>query len=78
VLEEIDELLELTLLERVGLPLISSSSSMSITILGGNQAIEILAEELEKCLFTNSLMGTTIQDGGKRERNDEPLLITLR
>jgi len=40
VLEEIDELLELTLLERVGLPLISSSSSTSITILGGNQAIE--------------------------------------
>ena len=24
-----------------------------------------------KCLFTNSLIGTTIQDGGKRERSNQ-------
>ena len=72
MLEEIDELLELALLEKADLPLILSQS-MFMSILEGIWAIEkwvVLAEELEKCIFANSLTGATIQDGGKRERSD--------
>ena len=46
---------------------------MSISILEDNWAIEkyiVKLAELEKYLFATSLMGATIQDGGKRERSD--------
>ena len=46
---------------------------MSIAILASILAIwkgfELRAE-VDICIFTNSLMGATIQDGGMRERSD--------
>jgi len=38
-----------------------------LAIVGG---CEVVAE-MKRCIFSNSLMGATIQDGGKRERSDE-------
>ena len=72
VLEETNEFLELALLEEVDIPLMMSQST-SMSILEGNWAIEkcvVPDAEFEKCIFTTSLMGTTIQDGGKRERSE--------
>ena len=45
---------------------------MSITTLAGINAIWVgfvLEAEVGVCIFTNSLMGATIQDGGTRERS---------
>jgi len=45
----------------------------SMSILDGIWAIvgfEVIVDEKRKCLFTISLTGTTMQDGGKRERSD--------
>ena len=45
---------------------------MSITTLAGINAIWVgfvLEAEVEVCIFTNSLMGTTIQDSGMKERS---------
>ena len=66
---------ELTLLEKLDLPLIMSiSMSMSMSILHGILAIvggcEVIVE-MKRCIFSNFLMGTTIQDGSKRERINE-------
>ena len=72
MLEEIDEFLKLALLERVDLPLILLQLT-SIFILESNWAIGkcvVKITELEKYLFVTSLMGTIIQDGGKRERSN--------
>ena len=47
--------------------------TVSISILDSKQVIfkfEVIAKEWEKYLFITSLMGTTIQDGGKRERSN--------
>ena len=69
VFEEIDELLELALLVRVGFSLIMS---MSMSILDGIWVIvefEVIADEERKCLFIISLIDATIQDRGKRERS---------
>ena len=46
---------------------------MSISILDRTWAIELVNRTLvdvENNIFTNSLMGTTIQDSSKRERSD--------
>ena len=67
-LKEIDIFLEFNLEERGDLPLISSISTSE-----GKWVIESqkeLAEECETCIFTTFPMGTTIQDGDKRERSD--------
>ena len=49
------------------------SESTSMSIVDGMWAIwevwKAVIEE-ENNVFTNSLVGTTIQDGGKRERSD--------
>jgi len=36
-----------------------------------------LKAEVERCLFTNSLIGATIQDGGTRERSDDVTELSL-
>ena len=36
---------------------------------------KVVIAEVEKVIFSWSLMGTTIQDGGIRERRDETKLI---
>ena len=68
--ERIEDSLELFLLEEADLPLMMSIST-SMSILDGKLAIvkgcELVAE-VENNVFANSLMGTTMQDGGKRER----------
>ena len=71
ILEIIETLLEVILFKEVDLSLLVSLTSISIP--DGNLAIFktlklILVEE--KCLFASSLMGTTIQDSGIRERNN--------
>ena len=43
----------------------SVSDSLEVII-----EFEVIAEEKRQCLFTTSLMNTTIQDGGKRKRSD--------
>ena len=72
MLEEINKSLESALLKRADLLLILLQI-MSISILEDNWAIEkyvVKLAELEKYLFATSLMGATIQNGGKRERSD--------
>ena len=69
---EITEIfLKFVLLEKVDLSLMMlQSTSMSIS--DGRLAIckgWELRPEVEKYIFTNSLMGTTIQDDGKREKS---------
>ena len=72
-MEKIEDFLEFNLLEEADLLLIMSIL-MSMSILDGKLAIvegfELVAE-VEECIIANSLMGTTIQDNGKRERSDE-------
>ena len=71
VLETIEIFLEFILLEKVDLPLVMSS--ISISIADGKWAIfeslELMVE-VKSCLFTNSLIGTTMQDGGIGERSN--------
>ena len=71
VLETIEILLEFILLEEVDLPLVMLSMSMSVA--DGKWAIfeslELMVE-VESCLFTNSLIGATMQDGSIGERSD--------
>ena len=72
-LESINDSLELILLEEADLSLMMSIS-MFISIVDGKQAICkdcMVVVEVENNVFTNSLMGTTIQDGGKKERSND-------
>ena len=70
-LETTEALLELVLLEKVDLSLVMLL--MSISIADGKWAIfeslELMVE-VKSCLFANSLMGTTMQDSGIRERSN--------
>ena len=64
--------LKLFLLEEVDLPL-TMSVSISMFILDGNLAIYkgcTTVGIVENNVFDSSLMGTTIQDGSKRERSN--------
>ena len=52
---------------------------MSMSILDGKLAIGKgcgVVNGVENNVFANSLIGTTIQDGGKRERSDE-LIVSV-
>ena len=69
--ETTEALLELILLEEVDLPLVILSTSMSVV--DGKWAIFESLElmiEVKSCLFANSLMSTTMQDSGTRERSN--------
>jgi len=71
MLETMEALLEVILLKEVDLLLMVSLTSMSI--LDGNLAIfwDFRVDTgIGKCLFTSSLIGTTIQDGDTRERSN--------
>ena len=70
-LETIEMLLELILLEEVDLPLVMSSMSMSIADSKWAifESLELMVE-VESCLFANSLIGATMQDGGIGKRSD--------
>ena len=66
------------MLERLDFSLMIVSISISMFKLEGNWAIvewKVYAEECENCLFTNSLIGATIQDRGKRERSDVDIIL---
>ena len=69
--ETTEALLKLVLLEEVDLSLVMLL--MSISIADGKWAIfeslELMVE-VKSCLFANSLMGTTMQDSGIRERSN--------
>ena len=70
--EKVKDSLELLLLERVNIPLIISIS-MSISILDGKLAIYhvwIVEIVVEICIFANSLIDATIQDGSTRKRSN--------
>ena len=72
-IEVTEALLELALLEEVDPSLILSLLTF-ISIPDGSLAIckgFKLRAEVEKCIFTNSLMGTTIQDDDVTERSDD-------
>ena len=72
VLNEMEKLLRLYLLERAECPLFMLIL-MSISILEGILAIikfVVDMEAKEQCLFTTSLINTTIQDRGKRKRSN--------
>ena len=78
MVEETKVLLEIDLVGEVNLPLIMSSS-MSIAMLAGNLAILLrfqLEVGVEHCIFTNSLVVATIQDGGMRERSDSHIFLS--
>ena len=76
-LEDNKALLVVALLEEWDHPLIlaeKSISSISIAESADNWAIcvvEYVKAEEEKCLFPKSLLSTTMQDGGIRERRDK-------
>jgi len=81
-----EALLEVTLLEEGDLPLVSSKSltflykSMSITKLAGKQSIwGVVGEkaEVENCIFLKSLLDTTMQDSGIRERRIVQLYLQM-
>ena len=62
------------LLEETDL-LLDISKLMSIFILDGIWAIELVDRTLENNVFANSFIGATIQDGSKRERSDVTLFL---
>jgi len=71
------EFLKLALLEKVDLPLVILQL-MSRFILDGKLAISKgfkLRAEVEKCIFTSFLIGTTIQDGNIRERSNDITIV---
>ena len=77
--ECMDDSLELLLEGDADLPL-GMSMSMSISILAGIWAIRLVDRALvvvESVIFADSLMGATMQDGGKRERSNGPQLFTV-
>jgi len=80
IFEITEESLEFILLEKVDLFLIMSQL-MFMSILDGKLAIckdlELRAE-VEKYIFANSLVGTTIQDDSKREKSDDAYLINCQ
>ena len=84
MLEEIKVLLELVLLEKYILSLISLKLLMSIALEIGIWAICKIVEiraKVEKYIFSNSLLDATIQDSGIREKRGNkvfyPQLIYL-
>ena len=73
MLEEIKELFELTLLERADFSQINLFIMISMFTLDSIPVIvefKIVAEGEKNNLLTTSLISTTIQDRGKRERSD--------
>jgi len=48
-----------------------SSTILTLSITEAMFELELLEAEVEKNLFLVSLIGATIQDGGKRERRKE-------
>jgi len=68
--ECVNNALELLTLEEADLPL-GVSMSISIFEMSRTVGLTIVSLDTEEfSVFTNSLMDTTIQDGGKRERSD--------
>ena len=68
----VNNFLELYLLEKVNLPLIFVLISISMLEKFWTIGIEVEALELvEKNLFANSLIGTTIQDSSKKKRSND-------
>ena len=63
-LEKTEKLLEFDLYVRLDLLLKVLSTLTSISILEGKRNIVELAEDWENCLFINTLIDTTMQDGG--------------
>ena len=50
---------------------LSSGSTLMLMSEFGAELLEMLAiADVKGVIFTNSLIGATIQDGGKRERSD--------
>ena len=77
-LEEIEELLELALLGRANLLLIKSFITMSMFTLNGILVIiefKKVTEGERKYLFATSLIVVTMQDGDKRERSDNIMIL---
>ena len=73
VVEEIEGLLELVLPGEVDLLLILSKLLISIALEAGVLAIcekVKLKAKVKRCLFAKYIMGATMQDSSKRERND--------
>ena len=69
ILERIDDSLVQLLSGDADLSL-GISTSMFIFMLAGIWLVERALVVVESVIFTNSLMGATIQDGGKRERSN--------
>jgi len=72
VLEWVDDSLELFLLEVPDLPL---GVLMSIFMFEEFRTDGVSKESVGNNVFANSLIGALIQDGGKRERSNDVVLI---
>ena len=69
--ECVNNALELLILKEADLLLLGISMSIFIIEMSRTVGLNIVSLDIEGfSVFANSLRGTTIQDGGKRERSD--------